>query len=328
MTVTQRRISIVGGGPAGSAAAIAAALRGSAVELHEQSAFPRHKVCGEFLSAEIEPALERLGIWRRFLDQAPARVRTLRLYFGRTRKSAPLPEAAHGLSRYVLDDLLRRRGLELGVSWNRTRAATPAGPTVVASGRRAAAAPGDRLFGFKAHFTGPADDAVELFFFPGGYVGINCVEQGRTNVCGLARESALRRFAFQYDELLDATPAIRERVAPLRRAMDWLSTGPLVFGNSFALSPEPQKFPAGDALSFVDPFTGSGLLVAIRTGELAGASIAERMPVEEYMAAAAAIIGRPFRFSSLLRDAVRWGELLVPWIPASLLYRITRPRAG
>lgn len=325
----QRRISIVGGGPAGSAAAIAAALRGSAVELHEQSAFPRHKVCGEFLSAEIEPALERLGIWTRFLDRAPARVRTMRLCFGRTRKSAPLPEAAHGLSRYVLDDLLRSRALELGVSWNRTRAATPAGPTVLASGRRAAAEESaDRLFGFKAHFTGPADDAVELFFFPGGYVGINCVEQGRTNVCGLARESALRRFAFQYDELLDATPAIRERIAPLRRSMEWLSTGPLVFRNRFGSRPAPETFPAGDALSFVDPFTGSGLLVAIRTGELAGASVAERMPVAEYMAAAADLIGRPFRFSSLLRDAVRWGELLVPWIPASLLYRITRPRAG
>ncbi|MBX9601098.1 MAG: hypothetical protein K2X35_08840 [Bryobacteraceae bacterium] len=324
----QRRISIVGGGPAGSAAAIAAALRGADARLHEQSAFPRHKVCGEFLSAEIEPALDRLGIRAGFLDHAPARVRTLRLYFGKTRKSAPLPEAGHGLSRYLLDDLLRRRALDLGVSWTRERAAQPTGAAVIASGRAAPAAPGDRLFGFKAHFTGPPDDAVELFFFPGGYVGINCVEQGRTNVCGLARESALRRFAFQYDELLNATAAIRERLAPLRREMDWLSTGPLVFGNRFGSPAPPETFLAGDALSFVDPFTGSGLLVAIRTGELAGASAAEDRPVAGYMAAAAGIIGRPFRFSSLLRDAVRWGELLVPWIPSSLLYRITRPRAG
>jgi len=54
----------------------------------------------------------------------------------------------------------------------------------------------DRLFGFKAHFEGPSTDAVELFFDGQGYVGVSGIEQGLTNVCGIARESLLRRYGF------------------------------------------------------------------------------------------------------------------------------------
>ena len=43
---------IIGGGPAGSAAAITAARCGAKVLLLERGHFPRHKVCGEFVSAE------------------------------------------------------------------------------------------------------------------------------------------------------------------------------------------------------------------------------------------------------------------------------------
>jgi flavin-dependent dehydrogenase len=56
------RITVIGGGPAGCAAALAAMSEGSAVTLYEKSRFPRHKVCGEFLSPELVPALESLAV--------------------------------------------------------------------------------------------------------------------------------------------------------------------------------------------------------------------------------------------------------------------------
>ena len=43
--------------PAGCCAALAAAREGADVRITERSQFPRHKVCGEFLSPEIAPVL-------------------------------------------------------------------------------------------------------------------------------------------------------------------------------------------------------------------------------------------------------------------------------
>jgi flavin-dependent dehydrogenase len=55
------RIHILGGGPAGSAAALAALRQGArnGVRVIEKSRLPRHKVCGEFFSPEIGPELEQ-----------------------------------------------------------------------------------------------------------------------------------------------------------------------------------------------------------------------------------------------------------------------------
>src|SRR5438067_8868883 len=100
------RINILGGGPAGASAALAALAEGARVQVIEKSKFPRHKVCGEFFSPEIAPELERLGVWDAFKSARPARVRRMKLHFGRREKSCTLPEPAWVLSRYVFDNLL------------------------------------------------------------------------------------------------------------------------------------------------------------------------------------------------------------------------------
>ncbi len=53
-------LAIIGGGPAGCSAAIMAARRGARVVLLERTRFPRHKVCGEFVSGESLGLLEKL----------------------------------------------------------------------------------------------------------------------------------------------------------------------------------------------------------------------------------------------------------------------------
>src|SRR5712691_10862545 len=99
-------ISIAGAGPAGSAAALAALSEGSQVRLFEKSQFPRHKVCGEFLSPEIQPALESLGVWNEFQNAGPFSIRSVKLHFGHLEKRWRLPAPAFGLSRYRFDQLL------------------------------------------------------------------------------------------------------------------------------------------------------------------------------------------------------------------------------
>lgn len=51
-------LGIIGGGPAGTSAALEARRRGLRVAIWERERFPRDKVCGEFISAEALPLLE------------------------------------------------------------------------------------------------------------------------------------------------------------------------------------------------------------------------------------------------------------------------------
>lgn len=296
------------------------------MRLIEKSKFPRHKVCGEFFSPEIETELGRMGLWPAFLEAGPAPVRRLKLNFGGREKTARLEESAWGLSRYAFDSLLLQRAMAEGAE--RTSQADGM-VRIRACGRQISASPrGRRLFGFKAHFEGPADDAVELYFFGRCYVGINPVEGGRSNVCGLGPEDVLRRLNFDFDETVRQSPAVGERLRPLRRSMEWLSTGPLEFRQNFTIFDD--NFPAGDALSFIDPFTGTGLVSAVKTGALAGRAVAHGVPVEGYLRECRASLKRPFVVAEIFRSALvsGWAETLAPLLPSRLLFSLTRPQFG
>ncbi len=69
------------------------------------------------------------------------------------------------------------------------------------------------MFGFKAHFEGPVNDAVELFFFRGCYVGVSAIENGITNICGIAPEETLRACEFHMDDFLASWPPLANRRA-------------------------------------------------------------------------------------------------------------------
>ena len=60
--MTRADVVVVGAGPAGAAAAILLAERGHAVTLLDKAAFPRPKICGEYLSPEAARVLDRLGV--------------------------------------------------------------------------------------------------------------------------------------------------------------------------------------------------------------------------------------------------------------------------
>ena len=319
---------MIGGGPAGSSAAISALSEGVAVELFEKSIFPRHKVCGEFLSPEIAPLLNHLGVLPDFEALAPARLARIHLAIGASQKRWQLPEPAYGLSRFALDNLLLRRAVAQGAIVRRERCSEPHPPAIIAHGRKTSAPAGSRLFGFKAHFSGPLTDAVDLFFFSGCYAGVSAVENAGTNVCGLAPETLLRERNFQIESLFSLCPLFAERLAPLTRTMDWLITGPLIFRNGFGSRPNPGEYPAGDALGFVDPFTGSGILAAIATGAMAGIAAARQSGVETHLTDCRKLMSAQYGMAALFRLAIRSGlaERLAPLVPGRLLFEWTRPR--
>lgn len=320
------RVTIQGAGPAGSAAALSALSCGAEVDIIEKSRFPRHKVCGEFLSPEIQIVLERLRVFGQFRAEDPARISRMILHFGSKSIASGLPEPGFGLSRYAFDAMVCGAAVRRGaVLLNEPRAQTT--PDIVATGRTSAAPKGNRLFGFKAHFEGAHDDAVELFFFGDCYVGLNTVERGITNVCGLAPERILRQFDFDIDPLLATCAPLRDRLAPVTRTMAWMHVGPLVFENQLNSAATSGPYRCGDAISFVDPFTGSGILSGLLTGEIAGRYAAQALPVREYLAECRRKLHKPFVVSSFFRTVARqrWAGHLASAVPGRLLFRWTRP---
>jgi flavin-dependent dehydrogenase len=320
-------LTIIGGGPAGCAATLAAISEGASVTLYEKSRFPRHKVCGEFLSQEIGSVIDSLGLWPAFSAARPVRLERAILHIGDRTKRFALPEPAYSLSRYTLDDLLLREAIARGANL-KTLAIQPgcesvSGAIIVAHGRQAPASKGERLFGFKAHFRGAVEDAVQLFFFRGCYVGVSPVEDGSVNVCGLAPEQLLRRHNFRPEPLFSAE--LKAQLHPLERSFDWLVTGPLVFRDSF--HDQPGAYLAGDAMGFIDPFTGSGILAALLTGRLAGHAAARSLPVEQFTALCRRTLARQYSAASILRTMLGAGlaESLASLVPGRWLYRLTRP---
>ena len=330
MLVTNR-IYVAGGGPAGAAAAIAARLEGCPVTLFDRASTARHKVCGEFISPFASEILAALDIWDEFAALGPRPIRRCVLHLGSRTRQWDLPECAWGLSRLQLDRLLLQKAVHLGAivargeTLDAARKSPPAG-LIVASGRKPSVRRGDRLFGFKAHFEGACDDAVELFFDEYGYAGVSGIEDGLTNVCGIAPESALRKYGFDFDEFLRRNRLLAERLSPLARKMPWIAAGPLAFSTPSRRAGGERLYPAGDALGFVDPYTGTGILNALLTGRLAGIAAARRAPAAEYLADCRTLLGRPFLVSSVLRylashAGTHW---LSRWIPGETLFQWTR----
>ncbi len=110
-------VAVIGGGPAGCAAAIAAARRGRKVVLLERGRYPRHKVCGEFVSAESLELLRSLlakTSGEDLLRNAP-RIGRTRVFLEGGSFEAPIDPPAASISRYQLDQALWNAAIAAGV---------------------------------------------------------------------------------------------------------------------------------------------------------------------------------------------------------------------
>jgi flavin-dependent dehydrogenase len=114
---------IIGGGPAGATAAWFLARAGWSVALVEKAAFPRRKVCGEFISATTIPLLHTLGLGETYLNMTGPQVREVGLYAGKYTLTAPMPVTrtagqcwGHALGREHLDNLLLNNARTAGVN--------------------------------------------------------------------------------------------------------------------------------------------------------------------------------------------------------------------
>jgi flavin-dependent dehydrogenase len=267
----KRSITIAGGGLAGLSLAIALRSRGVAVTVTviEAGHYPRHRVCGEFISGVTAETLRALGIADLF-DDARRHVSLAWHDRGRRFLTDRLPVPALGISRFALDDRLRERFTALaGELHTGTRARPePADGFVWAAGRRPR--PG-RWIGLKAHVRMPTNADLEMHSGTNGYAGLAGVEDGWTNVCGL----------FLLDREIpakgaDLLPAYLEaggntELAAAIRAAEWRDDS---FSSvaGFELGPQPAVpglLCLGDAESMIPPFTGNGMSMAFQSAECA-----------------------------------------------------------
>jgi menaquinone-9 beta-reductase len=144
--------------------------------------------------------------------------------------------------------------------------------------RRTSLLGGSRLFGCKVHLRAVEGmrGIGELFFYRDGYGGMCDVENDRSNLCFITTEATLREARGDREKLLDLTmrsnPAARRRLRDAVIDGEWVGTGPITYGRR---RPIPGVISIGDAGAFIDPFTGSGILLALRNAELAAEIIRE-----------------------------------------------------
>jgi hypothetical protein len=143
-------------------------------------------------------------------------------------------------------------------------------------------------------------------------------------------EATLKALNFEVDRLLTGSPALSDRLRPLHRSWDWLMAGPLIYRGGWIEETRPGTYLAGDALGFIDPFTGSGLLSAIVTGKIAGESAAAGLPVDRHLAHCRRILSFQYRTAAVFRAAIACGvaKWLIPLLPGNALFHLTRPKIG
>src|SRR5471030_2526866 len=110
-----KRITIIGGGLAGLTLGIALRQREVPVTICEAGNYPRHRVCGEFISGRGQATIARLGL-NGLLESAGATRANSAAFFSATRSTSPraLPASALCLSRFTLDALLAEKFRALG----------------------------------------------------------------------------------------------------------------------------------------------------------------------------------------------------------------------
>ena len=305
-------VAVVGAGPAGSSLAIRLAKAGFSVALIEKDRFPRHKLCGEFISPECIDQFKELGVDAGMLHAGGDRISET-LFYSEDGDSVCVPSdwfdetagGALGLSRSEMDMQLIAKAESLGVETFTKTAVTgveqsqsgiqtlkirrDSGERSNARARVFVDATGrsrvltnlvtgkkkerSRWIAFKAHFRNVSmkPGRCEIYFFEGGYGGLSYVENGFANHCFLIRADVAKENGGKAEDVFQNVVLQNERARKAfegaKREFDWLAVAIDRFGFS-GTNPAPNVFSIGDSAAFIDPFTGSGMLLALQSAEL------------------------------------------------------------
>jgi flavin-dependent dehydrogenase len=322
---------------AGCAASIALARKGQSVTLIEREPTPRHKVCGEFLSGEALEDLRALGINVPSLGAVP--IDHVRLAAAKRAAEAPLPFPAASLSRKTLDTALIAEAIDAGVRVERGRSVqalsrskdniwqatlddgtTREAPTVfLATGKhdlRGYPRPKDpqRWVAFKTYFRlAPAQaaelaGASELMLYPGGYGGIQPVEDGIANLCCVVQQRYFARAGNRWENFVAKMqkdcPHLAMRLAGAEPLLDKpIAITHIPYGYIRRTS-EEGLYCIGDQAAVIPSFTGDGISLALHTARCAVAAYLAAEPAPLFQARLRSALLPQMRLAELAADGL------------------------
>jgi len=304
-------VAILGAGPAGSCAAIAAARTGARVLLIDRAQFPRDKVCGCCLAPAGVETLRAIGAGH-VLDGA-IELRSVRLACA-TRELTLRRNAGVTIGRDALDSRLidearrcgvdvrlgtpgrvlgREVGRDMGRDMGRNMVEIARGDericarvAIAADGLSGTSLDGNADFtwriarksriGFGATIAAGAiacgEGEILMRVARGGYIGAVELPSGAIDVAAAIDPARLRQFASVADCARDWLGADVLDTSAITNAR-WKGT-PLLTRRRACVAADGILV-AGDAAGYIEPFTGEGMSWAIATGAAAGVVAAQ-----------------------------------------------------
>ncbi|WP_452225380.1 NAD(P)/FAD-dependent oxidoreductase [Lacinutrix chionoecetis] len=290
-------VIIIGGGLAGLSSAIHLSKKNLNVLVIEKNEYPKHKVCGEYISNEVLPYLEFLGV-----DVFKLGAKKINRFELSTPKNkvvkANLPLGGFGISRYCLDHELAKKATEnnttivqdtvedIQFSNDSFSVKTKLG---VYNSKIVIGAYGKRsnldiklnrdfikkkspFLAVKTHAKGDfPDDLVALHNFKGGYCGLSKVENDSINICYITDFEAFKKYKdineFQQKVVFKnkALKAVFENSKPIFDAP--LTISQISFETKNPI--ENHMLMCGDTAGMIHPLCGNGMSMAIRSAQMA-----------------------------------------------------------
>ncbi len=293
-----KQIVIIGGGLAGLVNSILLARNGIAVTLYEKKQYPFHKVCGEYVSNEVVPFLQRAGLYPNGVELPKISQFQFTSTKGKSLEMA-LDLGGFGISRYLLDDFLKQKALQAGAEIREKTSVSDVSfhqdhfriklsnqdeiacklvigaygkrSTIDQKMNRSFTRKRSPFIGVKYHIkTDFAKDKIALHNFEKGYCGISAIEDEKFNLCYLGSRDKLREHGSiqAYEEtVVKQNPFLRE----IFKNADFLFDKPEVINEfSFkAKSPvEDHVLMSGDTAGLITPLCGNGMAMAIHSAEI------------------------------------------------------------
>jgi menaquinone-9 beta-reductase len=294
-------IIIVGGGLAGLIAGIHLRKNNFSVLILEKNEFPKHKVCGEYISNEVLPYLKSLELDIQSLQPKNINKLSFSLVSGKT-INVNLPLGGFGLSRYELDFYLYKEAKKLGcqiihesvknivfkndefqvITLNNNFSSKV---VLGAFGKRSnldvklkrnfIQNPSNWL-SVKAHYNLDfPDNLVGLHHFKGGYCGVSKVENNLVNICYLANYETFKKYKSieEYQEnIIYENPNLKEIFQKAKIQFEKpLTISQISFDEKKCV--ENHVLMIGDTAGLIHPLCGNGMAMAIHSAKIASENV-------------------------------------------------------
>jgi menaquinone-9 beta-reductase len=289
-------VVIIGGGISGLSLSIDLKKRGYTVAVIEKGNYPRHKVCGEYISMESFNYLHTICPTLTSLD-LPFVTNFKLSSTGKKEFTTSLGLGGFGISRYLLEELLfteaKKQGVifrmntkanEINYDKNRELYSVKTNTETInaqlvcnSSGRKSnfeTQSKGQNVnetnyVGIKYHVKlERQQDLIEIHNFPGGYCGISNIEEGKSCLCYIVNSEKLKSTNNSIREMEKTFLFKNKNLKTIFNSAEFIFKEPVtISGINFRIKKpaDDNSFFLGDSAGSIAPITGNGMSMGLRS---------------------------------------------------------------